>query len=204
MHPPLRQNYIFPKKQDGRWHWPRSSAPVNKKSVFSFFLRQLTTWHCSRLLLSAVLLRYRAAPTVHRYILPDGPTAANPLQRRVAADWWDIHTDRRTPLRTVTETMSHTRRAVSENLQRLREYGINTAWHNCIARLVTVPVEWCSVLYGAGHPDTAVNHYIDQLQLIDFRRVISGQNAPSEVVPNVSVRGRPHDGQAHCVHPPRH
>jgi len=115
------------------------------------------------------------------------------------------HTDRQTDgLRTVTETMSHTRRAVSVNLQRRREYGINTAWHNCIARLVTVPVEWCSVLYGAGHPDTAVNHYIDQLQLIDFRRVISGQNAPSEVVPNVSVRGRPHDGQAHCVRPPRH
>jgi len=41
----------------------------------------------------------------------------------------------------------------------------------------------------AGRPEAPVNHYIDQLQLIDFRRVISGQNAPSEVVPNVSVRG---------------
>jgi len=38
-------------------------------------------------------------------------------------------------------------------------------------------------------PEAPVNHYIDQLQLIDFRRVISGQNAPSEVVPIVSVRG---------------
>ena len=171
-------------------------------SFLSRFLRQLTTWHCSRLLLSAVLLRYPAAPTVHRYILPDGPQQ----QTRCSGVWRPTDgTYRQTDgLRTVTETMSHTRRAVSVNLQRLREYGINTALHNCIARLVTVPVEWCSVLYGAGHPDTAVNHYIDQLQLIDFRRVISGQNAPSEVVPNVSVRGRPHDGQAHCVRPPRH
>ena len=36
-----------------------------------------------------------------------------------------------------------------------------------------------------GLRSTAVNHYIDQLQLIDFRRVISGQNAPAELVPNV-------------------
>jgi len=51
--------------------------------------------------------------------------------------------------------------------------------------------------YDAGSPEAAVNHYIDQLQLIDFRRVISGQNTPSEVVPNVSVRGRrSHDGPA--------
>jgi len=54
----------------------------NNKSVFSF-LRQLTTWHCSHLLLNAVLLcalllRRPAAAAVDRYSLPAGPTAATP------------------------------------------------------------------------------------------------------------------------------
>ena len=65
----------------------------------------------------------------------------------------------------------------------------------------------CNALWWVGddawRPEAPVNHYIDQLQLIDFRRVISGQNAPSEVVPNVSVRGdRPQHRPAHCVRPP--
>jgi len=60
-----------------------------------------------------------------------------------------------------------------------------------------ISIEECSAT-ALWSPEAAVNHYIDQLQLIDFRRVISGQNAPSEVVPNVSVRG---DRAAHCVSP---
>jgi len=59
------------------------------KSVFSF-LRQLTTWHCSQLLLSAG----RAA--IDRYIPPAGPTAANPPQDAAAVDGWDRQTNRRT------------------------------------------------------------------------------------------------------------
>jgi len=55
------------------------------KSVFSF-LRQLTTWHCSQLLLSAG----RAAISWP----PVGPTAANPPQD--AVDGWDRQTNRRT------------------------------------------------------------------------------------------------------------
>ena len=69
----------------------------------------------------------------------------------------------------------------------------------------TSNIRRCQELAMTPHPgpEASVNHYIDQLQLIDFRRVISGQNAPSEVVPNVSVRGdRPQNGPAHCVRPP--
>jgi len=38
------------------------------------------------LLLSAVLLRRPAAAAVDRYFLPAGPTAANPAERRAAAE----------------------------------------------------------------------------------------------------------------------
>jgi len=51
----------------------------SNKSVFSF-IRQLTTWHCSQLLLSTG----RAA--IDCYLLPAAPTAANPQRRRAAAE----------------------------------------------------------------------------------------------------------------------
>ena len=60
--------------------------------MFSF-LRQLTTWHCSQLLLSAG----RAA--TDRYLLPAGPTAANPPHAATAVDRWVRQTDRQTPYR---------------------------------------------------------------------------------------------------------
>jgi len=90
-----------------------------KKSVFSF-LRQLITWHCPHLLLNAVLLRRPAAAAVDRYLLPAGPTAANPPYAAAAVDRWDRQTDTRTETdrqtdvrRTVTQTLPHTMRAVS-------------------------------------------------------------------------------------------
>jgi len=70
--------------------------------VFSF-LRQLTKWHCSHLLLKAVLLcavllRPLAADAVDRYGLLAGPTAAT---RRTGL--WDRHADGHTDgYRTVT------------------------------------------------------------------------------------------------------
>jgi len=67
------------------YNWLSHIAELDK-SVFSF-LRQLTTWHCSQLLLSAG----RAA--IDRYLLPAWHTAANPpqlLQRSIDK------TDRRT------------------------------------------------------------------------------------------------------------
>jgi len=62
------------------------------KSVFSF-LRQLTTWHCSQLLLSAG----RAA--IDRYLLPvHGPQQQTRLKMR-SMDGTDRRTDGRTPYR---------------------------------------------------------------------------------------------------------
>ena len=54
---------------------------------------QLTTWHCSCLLLNAVLLRRPAAAATDHHFLPAGPTAANAPQRHVAIDRWDRQTD---------------------------------------------------------------------------------------------------------------
>ena len=67
-------------------------VPPNK-SVFSL-LRQLTTWHCSRLLLNAALLGARRPRTVDRHLLPGGHPAANP-PHAVDIDG----TDGRTPCR---------------------------------------------------------------------------------------------------------
>ena len=58
------------------------------------FLCQQTTLHCSRLLLNAVLLRHPVATTTDRYLLPTGPTAANPPQQHAGVDRWDRQTDR--------------------------------------------------------------------------------------------------------------
>ena len=79
------------------------------KSVFSF-LRQLTAWHCSQLLLSAG----RAA--IDRYLLPARPTAANPMQQhaRNAAD-------RQTPDR-YTEPALHTMQAEPAIIARKHDY----------------------------------------------------------------------------------
>ena len=55
-------------------------------SVFSR-LRQLTKWHCPRLIAvctphtAARLLLTAGRAAVYRYLLPAGPTAANPPQR---------------------------------------------------------------------------------------------------------------------------
>jgi len=70
----------------------------NRTSLFSF-LRQLSTWHCSRLLLSAG----RAA--IDRYLLTAGPTAANPHQRSAAGKRWNRRTDGRTDGRTDTRPL---------------------------------------------------------------------------------------------------
>jgi len=51
------------------------------KSVFSF-PRQLTAWHCPHLL----LLLTAGRPAVDRYLQAAEPTAANPPQRRAAAE----------------------------------------------------------------------------------------------------------------------
>ena len=64
--------------------WRRLNGSV------SSFLHQLTTWHCSKLLLSAS----RAA--LDQYLLPAGPTAANPPHPAAAIDRWDRQTDRQT------------------------------------------------------------------------------------------------------------
>jgi len=61
------------------------------KPVFSF-LSQLTTWHCSQLLLSAG----RAA--IDRYLLLARPTAAYPPHAAAAVDRWDKRADGRTEM----------------------------------------------------------------------------------------------------------
>jgi len=57
-----------------------------------------TTWHCSHLLLCAVLLRRPTAAAIDRYLLPARLTAANPPppQRHAVVDRRDRETDRRT------------------------------------------------------------------------------------------------------------
>ena len=63
--------------------------------VFSF-LRQPTTRHCSHLLLAERRAARRpAAAAVDRYLLPTGPTAANPPHAASAAvNRWNRQTDR--------------------------------------------------------------------------------------------------------------
>jgi len=70
------------------------------------FLRQLSTWHCSHLLLEAVLRRRCCwAPcsraVIHRYLQPVGSSAANPHSSEVrhAGEWRDSQTDRQTQFR---------------------------------------------------------------------------------------------------------
>ena len=78
-----------------------TNAQTNR-FVFSF-LRQLTTWHCSHLLMNAVLPRRPTTAAIDGYLLPAEPTAANPSQRHVAVDRWDRQTKRQTDgHRTVT------------------------------------------------------------------------------------------------------
>jgi len=57
----------------------------NNKSMFSF-LRQLSTGHCSHLLLSAVLWLSAGRAAIDRYLSPAGRTAANPHERRAAGE----------------------------------------------------------------------------------------------------------------------
>jgi len=82
------------------------------------------TWHCSRLLLSA------GRGAIDRYLLATGLTAANPSQRRAAAEWrqgrTDRQTDRQTDGRTLDsfiDTALHTMRAVS--ITEWQRTGIN-------------------------------------------------------------------------------
>jgi len=49
---------------------------------------------------------------IDRYLLPAGPTAANPPQRYAVVDRWDRQTDRRTPYRFTDP--AHTVRALSD------------------------------------------------------------------------------------------
>ena len=95
------------------------------KSVFSLVLR-LSTWHCTHLLLNAVLRhRYCWAPgTVNRYVLP----ARRSQQIRCTASrcWCQMtgQTDGRT-LDRFTDPASHAMRAVSK-IRMLR----TMCWHN--------------------------------------------------------------------------
>jgi len=83
----------------GHRHRPTASTAdaqhraVKSKNVFSF-LRTLKTWHYPHLLLRAVLRpRVALAPAV--YLLPAGPTAANPPHAAAAGEL-DRRTDGRT------------------------------------------------------------------------------------------------------------
>jgi len=53
--------------------------------MFSF-LRQLSTGHCSHLLLSAVLWLSAGRAAIDRYLSPAGRTAANPHERHAAGE----------------------------------------------------------------------------------------------------------------------
>jgi len=59
------------------------------------FIRQLSMWHCSHLLLNAVLPRRWAPAVVDRYLLPARRSAANPLHAAAAVERWDRQTDSR-------------------------------------------------------------------------------------------------------------
>ena len=68
---------------------------ISNKSVFSF-LRQLTTWHCPHSAIIHSCCGAAAAnrrPCSSRYLLPAGPTAANPPRRRAAPDGADKQID---------------------------------------------------------------------------------------------------------------
>ena len=52
----------------------------------SSFLRRLTTWHCSHLLLQSIDISW-----------PPGPQQQTRRNVRAAAEWWDRRTDGRTP-----------------------------------------------------------------------------------------------------------
>ena len=73
------------------------------------FIRQLSMWHCSHLLLNAVLPRRWAPAVVDRYLLPARRSAANPLHAAAASN---DGTDRQTVDRFV-DPAPHTMRAVS-------------------------------------------------------------------------------------------
>ena len=78
----------------------KKTKELINKSLFSF-LRQLTTWYCSQLLLSA------GHAAIDQYLLPAGLTAANSPQRRAAAKWWDKHTDIQRDRRTSDHRRRH-------------------------------------------------------------------------------------------------
>ena len=69
-------------------HWRHSLSYCRNilcylnKRVFSF-IRQLTMWHCLRVLLSA------GHEAIKWYLLATKPTAANPPQRHATTKWWD-------------------------------------------------------------------------------------------------------------------
>ena len=83
-------------------HWRHSLSYCQNilchlnKRVFSF-TRQLTMWHCLRVLLSAGHEAFKW------YLLATKPTAANPPQRHATTKWWDDE-DRRVDRQTDRQT----------------------------------------------------------------------------------------------------
>jgi len=65
--------------------------------------------------------------SIDRCVLAAGPTAANPLQWRAAADWWDEQTDRQ------TERQTDGRSIVSQTLpcRRIRDNNISLFYWLC-------------------------------------------------------------------------
>jgi len=104
------------------------ATPKLDKSVSSF-LRQLTTWHYTHLLLSA------GREAIDQYLLAAGPTVVNPPRRRVAAeDVTDGQTDRQTNgltdgrapdsfLDPVPQIMPAVSKAACDNLTDMLLYG---------------------------------------------------------------------------------
>jgi len=92
----------------------QNRRPVKHKSVLSF-LRQQITWHCSHLLLNAILLRHLAAITVDRYLLSAGPTAANPPQWHAVVDRWE----RQTPYRYIDPAAYYATVSITVCVQRI-------------------------------------------------------------------------------------
>ena len=95
-------------------------------SLLFSFLRQLTTWHCSQLLLSA------GRATIDRYLLAAGPTVANPPHA------WSIDgTDRGTPYRYVDPVAYYASSVSDTEYYRRNNVRFRTIF-SCITRPLTM------------------------------------------------------------------